>query len=105
MKAGLRVRDKIEGPKSSYKNWFCHIIAKYHVPDLWNYELKLCALCVFAVKKVRPKLQTPRSPGEEERIDINLSLSSGDLRHIRKKFFSRPGKFLQSRTYTPWERR
>jgi hypothetical protein len=31
----VRDRDKIEDPKSLKKIWFCHIIAKYHVPDLW----------------------------------------------------------------------
>jgi len=35
----VRDKDKIEDPKFSIKKcWFCHIIAKYHVPDLWKCE-------------------------------------------------------------------
>jgi hypothetical protein len=33
---GTRTKLKIRSPRK--KCWFCHIIAKYHFPDLWECE-------------------------------------------------------------------
>jgi hypothetical protein len=36
---GTRTKLKTRSPRK--KCWFCHIIAKYHVPDLWECETDL----------------------------------------------------------------
>ena len=36
--ASLGTRTKLKTRSPRKKCWFCHIIAKYHVPDLWECE-------------------------------------------------------------------